>query len=146
MTHLILNLSVRGYLPLIRRDSVTHTHGLAVCVRKELSFAQDWSLEQPQNSIIYTFTWPHFIQHLTSVSSLCTAFEPISSITDEVLSINPSANVFLFGDFKAQHEDWITYFDGNDRPGKLSNKLTQLFNLLYQILTVISKSNSFGFI
>ena len=118
MTHLILNFSVRGYLPLIRRDSVTHMHGLAVCVRNERSFAQDLSLEQPQNSLIYIFNWPHFIQHLTSVSSLCTAFEPKSSITDEVLSINPSANVFVFGDFKAQQEDWITYFDGNDRLGK----------------------------
>ena len=32
-------------------------------------------------------------------SSLCTVFDSISSNIDEVLSINPSANVFVFGDF-----------------------------------------------
>ena len=34
------NFSVRGYLPLIQRDSSTHMHGLAVYV-KGLPFAQD---------------------------------------------------------------------------------------------------------
>ena len=39
------NFSVRGYLPLIRKDSGTHMHGLAVYVKEGLSFAQDLSLE-----------------------------------------------------------------------------------------------------
>ena len=30
---------VRGYLPLIRKDSVTHVHGLAVYVKERLPFA-----------------------------------------------------------------------------------------------------------
>ena len=33
------NFSVRGYFPLIRRDSVTHMHGLAVYVKEGLPFA-----------------------------------------------------------------------------------------------------------
>ena len=37
------NFSVRGYLPLIRKDSVTHMHGLAVYVKEGLPFAQDLS-------------------------------------------------------------------------------------------------------
>ena len=32
--------SVRGYLPLIRKDSSTHMHGLAVCVKEGLLFAR----------------------------------------------------------------------------------------------------------
>ena len=35
------NFSVRGYLPLIRKDSTTHTHCLGVYVKKGLPFAQD---------------------------------------------------------------------------------------------------------
>ena len=32
------NFSVRGYLPLIRKDSSTHMHGLAVYVKEGLPF------------------------------------------------------------------------------------------------------------
>ena len=39
------NFSVRGYLPLIRKDSSTHMHGLAVYVKERLPFARDLSLE-----------------------------------------------------------------------------------------------------
>ena len=35
------NFSVRGYLPSIRKGSVTHMHGLAVYVKEGLPFAQD---------------------------------------------------------------------------------------------------------
>ena len=46
-------------------------------------------------------------------------FYSISSNIDEVLSINPSANVFVFGDFNVHHKDWLTYSGGTDRPGEL---------------------------
>ena len=65
---------------------------------------------------------------------MCTVFDSISSNIDEVLSINPSANVFVFGDFNVHHKDWLTYSDGTDRPGELcydfsiSNDLTQMVN------------------
>ena len=61
-------------------------------------------------------------------------FDSISSNIDEVLSINPSANVFVFGDFNVHHKDWLTYSGGTDRPGELcynfsiSNDLTQMVN------------------
>ena len=61
-------------------------------------------------------------------------FDSISSNLDEVLSINPSANVFVFGDFNVHHKDWLTYSGGTDRPGELcynfsiSNDLTQMVN------------------
>ena len=48
--------------------------------------------------------------------------------------INPSANVFVFGDFNIHHKDCLTYSGGTDQPGELcynfsvSNDLTQMFN------------------
>ena len=35
------NVSVRGYLPLTRKDSVTHMHGLVVYVKEGHPFAWD---------------------------------------------------------------------------------------------------------
>ena len=70
---------------------------------------------------------------------LYTVFESVSPNIDEVLSINRSANVFVFGDFNANHKDWLTYSGGTDRPGELccnfsiSNDPTQIVNFLTQI-------------
>ena len=44
------NFSVRGYLPLIRKDSGTHLHGLAVYVKEGLPFAWYLSLENSADS------------------------------------------------------------------------------------------------
>ena len=46
------NSSVRGYLPLIRNDSSTHTHGLTVNVKEGLPFAGDVSLENSSDSYL----------------------------------------------------------------------------------------------
>ena len=65
---------------------------------------------------------------------MCAVFDSISSNMDEVLSINPFANIFVFGDFNVHHKDWLTYYGGTDRPGELcynfsiSNDLTQMIN------------------
>ena len=134
------NFSVRGYLPLIRKDSSTHMHGLAVYVKEGLLFARDLSLENSADSylcfqlaLLHSVSYFFFLYRSPS-SSLCTVFDSISSNIDEVLSTNPSANVFVFGDFNVHHRDWLTYFGGTDRPGELcynfsiSNDLTQIFN------------------
>ena len=39
------NFSVRGYVPLIWKDSTTHMHGLAVYVMEGLPFGRDLPLE-----------------------------------------------------------------------------------------------------
>ena len=46
------NFSVRGYLPLIRKDSSTHMHGLAVYVKEGLPFVRDLSLENSADSYL----------------------------------------------------------------------------------------------
>ena len=134
------NLPVRGYLPLIRKDSGTHMHGLTVYVKEGLPFARDLSLENSADSylcfrlaLLHSLSYFFFLYRSPS-STLCTVFDSISSNIDEVLSINPSANVFVFGDFYVHHKDWLTYSGGTDRPGELcynfsiSNDLTQMVN------------------
>ena len=70
---------------------------------------------------------------ITSLS-LYTVFYSISSNIDEVLLINTSANVFVFGDFNVHHKDWLTCSDRTNRSGELcynfsiSNDLTQMVN------------------
>ena len=115
-------------------------HGLAVYVKEDLPFARDLSLENSANSylcfrlaLLHSVSYFFFLYRSPS-SSLCTAFDSISSNIDEVLSINPSANVFVFGDFNVLHKDWLTYSGGTDRPSELcynfsiSNDLTQIVN------------------
>ena len=46
------NFSVRGYLPLIQKDSSTHMHGLPVYVKEGLPFAWDLSLENSEDSYL----------------------------------------------------------------------------------------------
>ena len=75
-----------------------------------------------------------FFLYWSPSSSLCIVFDSVSSNIDEVLSINPSANVFVFGDFNVHHKDWFTYSGGTDQPGEpcynfsISNDLTQMVN------------------
>ena len=105
------NFSARDYLPLIRKDSSTHTHGLAVYVKKRLRFARDLSLDNSADSylcfrlaLLHSVSYFFFLYRSPS-SALYTDFDSISSNIDEVLSINPSANVFVFGDFNVHHKD-----------------------------------------
>ena len=139
------NFFVRDYLPLIRKDSSTHMHGLAVYVKEGLPFARDLSLENSADSylcfqlaLLHSVSYFFFL-YRSPFSSLCTVFDSISSNIDEVLSINPSDNVFVFGDFNVHHKDWLTYSGGTDRPGELcynfsiSNDLTRRVNFPTQI-------------
>ena len=46
------NFSVRGYLPLIQKDSTTHMHGLAVYVKEGLPFSRYLFLETSADSYL----------------------------------------------------------------------------------------------
>ena len=102
---------MRGYLPLIRKDSTTHMHGLAVYVKERLPFARDLSLENSADSylcfrlaLLHLVSYFFFLYRSPSLS-LCTIFDSISSNIDEVLSMNPCGNLFVFGDFDVRHKD-----------------------------------------
>ena len=96
-------------------------HGLTVYFKEQLPFAWDLSLENSADSylcfrlaLLHSVSYFFFLYHSPS-SSLCMVFYSVSSNIDEVLSINPSANVFVFGDFNVHHKDWLTYSGGTDR-------------------------------
>ena len=114
------NFSVRGYHPLIQKDSSTHMHGITVYVKEGLPFVWDLSLENSADSdlcfrLALLDSVPYFFFLYRSPSlSLCMVFDSISSNIDEVLSINSSANVFVFGYLNAHHNDWLTYCGGAD--------------------------------
>ena len=85
------NFSVRCHLPLIRKDYITHMHGLAVYVKEGFSFARDLSLENSADSylcfrlaLLHSVSYFFFLYRSPS-SSLCTVFDSISSNIDEVL-------------------------------------------------------------
>ena len=131
---------MRGYLPLSRKDSSTHMHGLAIYVKEGLPFARDLSLENSADSylcfrlaLLHSVSYFFFLYQSPS-SSLCTVFDFISCNIDEALSINPSANVFVFGYFNAHHKNLPTYSGETDRRDELyynfsiSNDLTQIVN------------------
>ena len=70
------NFSVRGYLPLIRKDSITHMHGLAVYVKEGLLFVEDLSLENP----VYSYLW-FWLALLHSVFYFFFFYQPSSSLS-----------------------------------------------------------------
>ena len=100
-------------------------HGLAGYVKDGFPFPRDLSLENSADSylcfrlaLLQSVSYFFFLYRSPS-SSLCTVFDSISSNIDEVLSINPFASVFVFGDFSVHHKDWLTYSGGTDRSGEL---------------------------
>ena len=112
------NFSVRGYLPLIQKDSTIHMHGLAVYVKEGLPFARGISLENSAGSYLYfrlallqSVSYLFFLYRSPS-SALCAVFYSISSNIDEVLLIIPSADVFILGDFNGHRKDWLIYSVG----------------------------------
>ena len=134
------NFSTTSYPPLIWKDSSTHMHGLAVYVKEGLSFALHSSLENSSDAYLCfwlaLFHWVSYLFFLSQSPSLpfSMVFDSISSNIDEVLSINSSVNVFVFGYFNVHHKDWFTYSGGTDQPGQLcynfsvSSDLTQMVN------------------
>ena len=106
------NFFERVYLPLTRKDSITHVHGLEVYVKKVLLFVPDLSLETSADS--YLCFWlallhslPYFFFLCPSpYSSLCAVFSANSSDIDEALLIRPSAN--------AHHRNWLNSSNGSD--------------------------------
>ena len=110
------NFSVRGYLPLISKDSSIHMHSLRVYVNVGPPFAWDLSLENSADSLSVLLLFLLSITFFVFVHG----FYYIWSNIDEILLINPSANMFVFGDFNVHHKDWLTDYGGTDWPGELS--------------------------
>ena len=78
----------------------------------------------------------YFFLYRSRFSCLFMVFDVISSDIDEVLSMNPSANVFVLGECKVHFKVWLSYYGETDKPGELcynssiSHNLTQMVNFL----------------
>ena len=128
MIQLILAIICDGYLPLIRRVSITHMHGL---VKERPHFARGLPLKNSVEpklcfwlALLHSVSYVFFLDW--SPSSLYKIFDSISSYIVAVLQINSSADVLVFGNFNVHHNDWPTYFGGTDRSGDL----TQIINVV----------------
>ena len=99
---------MRDNLPLIPRHSTNFVYDLTVYVNEELPFAWYLSLENSADSYLrFRLALLHSVSHFLFLYRLpslplCIVFDSISSKIDDILSINPSANVFVFGDFNVQ--------------------------------------------
>ena len=58
--------------------------------------------------LLYSVSYIFFLYRSSSLL-LCTVFNSISSSTDEVLLINPYADVFVLGNFNTYQKNWLTY-------------------------------------
>ncbi len=111
------DFSVDGYLPLIRKDSDSHMHGLAVYARSNLPLARECTLESPNHpymcfrlSLLHSTSYLFFLYRSPS-SYDCTVIDVVSDNIDKALSSCPSANIIVFGDFNAHHDTWSNASD-----------------------------------
>ena len=132
--------TVPGYHPILRKDSSTHMHGLAIYIRDSLPIARALDFETPDKSYmclrlsLLQCTSYLFFLYRSPSSDDCTLLDDISFHIDGILQQHPSSNVFVFGDFNAHHSDWLSHSDGTNLAGErcfnfaLSQDLTQLVN------------------
>ena len=148
------NFSVRGLLLLIWKDYYSYVWSCSLYEGRTFSLMGLISRMLCRFLLIfltgYTYSLSYFFSPYWSPSlSLCADFDSVLSNIDKVLSISPSANVFVIGDFKVHHGDWLTYSGVTDLVNSLiniSNNLTQMVNFPTQIPDYNSQSCSFGFI
>ena len=99
-------------------------------------FLLDLSLENSTDSYFcFLLALHHSVSPLSITFFVAMySFWLISSKIDEILLINRSGNVFVFGDFNIHYRDWLTYSGRIDRPGELCNNFS-VSNYLTQIVT-----------
>ena len=113
------NFSVRSYLP---------------CAG--IIFRENWGFLIVFSTGFTSFGFLFLFPLLITIFVFVLSFDTISSNIDEILSINPSASVFILEDFNLHHKHWLTYSCGTTRPGEFCykfsiwNKLTPVVNIL----------------
>ena len=94
-------------------------------MKEGLPFARNLSLENFLDSCLCVRLGllqvvPYFFSlYRSPSSSSCMGFDSISSNINVVLLINPSANMFVFGDFNVHLKDYVTYSAKTDRFGQM---------------------------
>ena len=117
--------------------SVTHMHGLAVCVKGLVSFCTGFTYRKLCRLLFRFFTgctsfsalllFPLSTNFFFFVHGFCCYF-----IWNRWCSLHHS--ICLWRLYNVHHKDWLTYCGGTDRPGEfchnfsISNDLTQMVN------------------
>ena len=107
------DFGVEGYLPVIRKDSSRHMHGLAVYIRSSLPLTRACAFESPLHSYmcfrmtqLASTTFLFFVYRSPS-SHDCSILDDISVQMDKALMSCPSAKFLIMGDFNAHHSTWL---------------------------------------
>ena len=132
------NFSMRGYLSLIQNDSITHAWSYSLCEKRPSIISRKLQILMYSHLSGLQFDWLYFCLSYSpllypSPSSLCMAFDSVSSNLEGLLLIIQSANVFFFGDFNVHPKDWLTYSGRTDIPGKLCYNFSMLNDLTYMV-------------
>ena len=94
---------------------------LSLCERRTSFFVPDIPLENSGDSYLFLTGFISSVSSFSSIDHLLgcyVQFFVLFHLTFHLLN-NPSANVFVFGDFNVHHEDWLTYFGRTERLGEL---------------------------
>ena len=83
-----------------------------------------------------------FFLYQSPSSSLCLVSDFISSNIEEVFLVNPSANVFVFGDLNVHYKYWLTYSGRADRPGEWADRPGDVITQMFDFSTPISDCDS----
>ena len=137
------DFSIPGYLPIIRKDSSTHMHGLAVYARDTLPISREVHLEKPTEpfmcfrlSLLHSTSYLFFLYRSPS-SQDCSVLDSVSQSIDSALTSYPSANIFVFGDFNAHHKEWLNH-DRSDAAGIHSHNFA-ISQSLHQTVDFITR-------
>ena len=133
------DFAVNGYLPLIRKDSDRHMHGLGIYVRDSLPISRELHLESGQHyficlrlALLHSTSYIFFLYRSPS-SNDCSVLNAISTSIDTVLQSHPTANIIVCGDFNAHHTQWLNSLS-TDVPGvesynfSIAQSLSQIVN------------------
>ena len=126
------NFSVRG-LSYFNAKRFYYSYASSCSLWKKDFLLHGTYLLKTLQILTYVFDWVT-TQWLTFFSidyRLClyASFFILFDPTDEVLTINPSAHAFVFGDFNIHHKDWLNYSGGTDRIGGLCHNFSILDDL-----------------
>ena len=127
-------------MPLVRLDSSTHLHGLALYLHKSLPIVRVPNLESPgcsficlRLSLLHSISYLFFLYRSPSDND-CSVIDAVSSSIDNALNIHPSASIFVFGDFNVHHSEWLPHSNRTDLAGELCLNFSMAHDLS-QIVT-----------
>ena len=103
------NFSVRGYLPkefcYSYAWSCSLYEGRVFFFCTGLIFRKNYRFQHIFSTGFTSFSSYFFFLNQSPSMSLCMVFDAISCSINKVVSINPSVNVFVFGDINVRHKD-----------------------------------------